>query len=304
MSALMTREKLARSICEGYGAGRHDAYRSWIRIRRKLSSPVSNLQALRVPQYTRALQLLSGLEHNAADVLLWLGCREVREQFPLWPVPHNHPLCGTNRELDRKLNPVRGLLAMCRDGGIDHGVYPGTKIPFIATIDFAITVGSWDRERLVLWSCKPRHLLDKAKNRARMHERIEMERLYAREISATHIIIDGELFPAELKAQLDWLRPLKEEVDCHVQQGLLREYSQALMFVAEDRSLAEAKAYAAARINVLGHELAEAYFRASAWYGLIDIDLSAELEFWKPLRRDVCGFKNRLRHQLLGGDHA
>jgi hypothetical protein len=299
-SGAMTTEKLARAISSGAGAGRHEAYRSWIRIRRRLSSPVSNLQALRVPQYRRALQLLSGLEHSTADALLWLGAKEVREQFPLWPFPHLHPLVGTQREIDRQRSSVPGLLAICREANIRHGVYPGSKIPFVATIDFAVTMGEWDAERLVMCSCKPYEILTKAKNRIRIHERIQMECLYAQAIGATHVLIDGTQFSEVLRRQLDWARPLKEEMDVQIEHARLHKYAEALMRVADDRSLEDAKSHSVVQAGIQGDELTEAYFRASAWLGLIDIDLSHEIEVWKPLRRDRHGFKQQLRQKLLG----
>jgi hypothetical protein len=299
ISRAMTVERLAKAISQGYGSGRYEDYKSWIRIRRKLSSPVSNLHAMRVPMYDRSLQLLSGLEHKASNVLLWLGCREVREQFPLWPDAHDHPLMGCHREIDARRRPVKGLLEICREAGIKHGFYPGTRIPFVATIDFAITLGTWDTERMVFWSCKPRELLDSAPNRKRMHERIEMEILYAKSVGARHVVIDGTQFPDRLSAQLDWLRPLKEEIDFAVNKVLLGIYATSLMQVADGRSLMEAKKCAARAVKIDG-ELAEAYFRAAAWQGLIDIDLGHEIQVWKPLRRDHKNLKSRLRATLLG----
>nr|WP_315428135.1 hypothetical protein [uncultured Albidiferax sp.] len=297
----MTLAKLARQMALGDGAGRHNLYRPWIRIRRKLSSPVSNLQVFAVPQYTRALHLLSGLEKSTANVLAWLGCREIREQFPLWPFPHHHPLIGTNREIDRQRRPVRGLLSICRAADIDHGVYPGSKIPFVATIDFLVTLGEWHSERLVLCSCKPHELLQSAPNRQRMHERIDMERLYAQEVEASHVLIDGRLFPEVLYSQLDWLRPLKEDFDFKVEKSLLQRYSEALMRVADDRPLRDAKTHAANHTSLHEPEVQETYFRAAAWMGLIDIDLSRQIRPWVPLERDRGNVKRRMRQQLLGG---
>lgn len=298
ISRAMTVERLARAISQGYGSGRYEEYKAWIRIRRKLSSPVSNLHAMRVPMYERSLQLLSGLEQKASNVLLWLGCREVREQYPLWPEAHDHPLMGCQREIDARRRPVKGLLEICTEAGIKHGVYPGTRIPFVATIDFAITLGAWDTERMVFWSCKPREVLDSAPNRQRMHERIEMEVLYAKSVGARHVLIDGTQFPDRLVAQLDWLRPLKEEIDVVVDKTVLGAYAASLMSVADDRSLVNAKGYAARMVKIDG-DLAEAYFRAAAWQGLIDIDLAHEIQVWKPLRRDHGKLKSRLRALLL-----
>lgn len=130
MSVVMTAEKLSNLIRLGLGSGRDDYYKSWIRIRRRVSSPISNLYSLANPLHTRPLQLLSGLEFQAANTALWLSCGEIREQHPLWPWEHRHPKSGRNGQLDSRLGKVTGLLEIAKDAGIDHGVYPGTHIPF------------------------------------------------------------------------------------------------------------------------------------------------------------------------------
>lgn len=130
MASVMTQEKLAALLRRGVGCGRDDDYKPWIRVRRRLSSPVSNLYSLPNPLHARALQLLSGLEFQAANVALWFSCAEIREQHPLWPWAHAHPKCGRHAQLDSRLGMVKGLLEIAKDAGIDHGVYPGTHLPF------------------------------------------------------------------------------------------------------------------------------------------------------------------------------
>ena len=300
MSGVMTEDRLARLVKLGCGSGRDDEYQSWIRVRRKLSSPVSNIFSLPTPLHERPLQLLSGLEYKSADVALWLSCVEAREQHPLWPWEHVHPASGRHPQLDARLPKVRGLLDIAREAGIDHGVYPGTCIPFVATIDFTLNVGPWHNSRLVHWSCKPRELLDSAPNRARMAERIEMERLYSKEVGAMHVVVDGTQFPRILTANLDWLRPLRSELRETLHSSQLHDYAAALMVYADSGTLYEAKARAA---KVVGIEsaLAENYFRAAAWLSLIDIDLTQPVVWSLPLRRDVSGTRHRMASALLGG---
>jgi hypothetical protein len=204
MHGLITEQKLSKHIKAGSGQGRDERYSSWIRVRRKLSSPVSNLFSLFVPTHARALQLLSGLEYSAATAAAWLGVSEIREQSPAWPESHQHPGSGRHPDLDRQLEPVKGLLQIAKEAGIDHGVYPGTRIPFVATIDFTLTMGPWHQGRLVHWSCKPRELLDSAPNRQRMAERIAMESLYSKEVGSLHKVFDGtQLFASKDGARQD-----------------------------------------------------------------------------------------------------
>ncbi len=300
MHGLITQTKLSQHIKAGYGLGRDERYRSWIRIRRKLSSPVSNLHSLCVPTHERALQLLSGLEYSAATVACWLGASEIREQNPAWPEPHQHPSTGRHPDLDRKFPPVRGLLEIAKEAGIDHGVYPGTRIPFVATIDFTLTVGPWHDSRLVQWSCKPRELLDSAPNRQRMAERIAMESLYSREVGSLHRVIDGTQFPKLLVPNLNWLQPLRDEATTLLCHDRLQDFGRALMQDHLSRSLQGTTLIAAQRTRVAAHQ-AHAYFRAAAWYGHIDIDLSSHIVMSRPLKRDTAGVKARLQTEFLGG---
>lgn len=300
---ITTTEKLASMVAHGLGSGRCEGYQPWIRIRRKLSSPVSNLQSMVIPMYRhRSLQLLSGLESDAANVAMWLGATEIREQHPAWPHPHPHPAGGMHPEFDRMLGTVPGLLELAKGAGIDHGVYPGTKIPFVATLDFTIGVGPWYEGRIVQWSCKPRSLLDSAPNRARMHERIAMERLYSTAVLARHVVVDGTQFPKQLTENLDWLRPLRGEARQILKSERLRSYGASFMHVADNYSIVAAKRYAAGKNGLDAYSM-EGYFRAAAWLGIIDIDMTRPIVMSEPLVRDLSGFKLRLSQELLGIEH-
>lgn len=293
-SRVMTEKKLAAAMAKGYGRGRGDQYRPWIRIRRKLSSPYSNQHCLHVPTYSRALHLLSGLEFAAGNVAVWLGATEVREQHPAWPYAHAHPAAGLNAEIDRKLGSVPGLLDIARKAGIDHGVYPGTSIPFVATIDFTLGIGKWHENRLVHWSVKPRELLDSAPNRQRMKERIELERLYSVQVGGHHVVIDGTQFTGQLIENLDWLRPLRSELIEMTRSHRLQDFASKFMALANERSIEAAKHDAGSAFGLEG-KVMEDHFRAAAWLGWIDIDLSQPVVMSRPLMRD----RGRTRARLM-----
>lgn len=298
----MTEAKVKRLLAAGYGSGRDENYQAWIRIRRKLSSPVSNLHCMTSPVYTRSLNLLSGLEHAAANVALWLRCNEIREQHPFWPWDHPHPGTGRHPDLDRAFTQAPGLLEIAKSAGIKHGVYPGTNVPFVATIDFTLSTGMWASSSLVHWSCKPWAVLNEAANRERILERIEMERLYSAAVGARHVLVDGRLFSAHLIGQLDWFRPLRSEMLNPAIVGPIREFSEHFMCVAAD-SLYIAKHFAAQKAKVPDH-LVEVIFRTAAWLGHIDLDFSRPIVMSRPLKRDENKLKRSLSMALLGVEHA
>ena len=298
MAAVMTEARLAQLRRDGCGTGRDEGYKAWIRIRRKLSSPVSNLHSMTNPMYRRSLNLLSGLEFSAANVALWLGANEVREQHPFWPEEHPHPCTGRHPDLDRELGPAPGLLDLAKEAGIKHGVYPGTRLPFVATIDFTVATGAWHASRLTHWSCKPRSLLDSAPNRERMLERIELERMYSHAVYAVHVVIDGTHFTRDLITNLDWCRPLRSEMRCPAHRDRLPEFCGLFMSCAQD-SIERAIRFAAEKMMIPKLD-SEALFRTAAWLGLINIDLSVPIILSRPLRRDSTQLKERLRKELLG----
>lgn len=298
MAGVMTEKKLAKAIAAGCGSGRDERYQSWIRVRRNLHSPVSNLHSLCVPLYDRPLQLLSGLEFAAANVALWLGADEVREQHPVWPLAHDHPAKGRHPDLDRRLGRVPGLLEIAKQAGIDHGVYPGTKIPFVATIDLTLSTPPWHRPPLIHWSCKPKELLQSAPNRFRMHERIQLERLYSTIVGGMHVLIDGTQFTKTLIENLDWLRPLRSELQSFC-KARLQDFGGYLMETSETDSLSQAVNHAG-RLVGLESDHANCHFRAVAWLGIIDIDLSCPIVMSHLLKKDSRGLKQRLQRELLG----
>jgi hypothetical protein len=298
MSRAMSQKKLDSSIANGCGSGRMETYQSWIRIRRRASSPVSNQYSWPNPLHTRALQLLSGLEHTTANVAVWLGVTEVREQHPAWPYPHRHPASGINPDLDRQLGTVPGLLEIAKDAGINHGVYPGTKIPFVATIDFTLGTGHWSTNRLIHWSCKPRGLLESAPNRERMKERILMEQLYSHSVGGKHVVIDGSHFNGVLAANLDALCPLRSEYLTLKDSSRFLDYGSAFMDVAHEATVSDAKEHAA-RLTRLDEKDRETYFRAAAWCGRIDIDMEKPIVMSRLLQIDTRMVKSKLRNELL-----
>lgn len=302
MSRGMTEKKLAAAIRAGLGQGRDEAYRSWIRVRRNTHSKVSRLQTLHVPTYEHEMHLLSGLEKYAAHVGLWLNAAEVREQFPFWPREHEHPATGLHPDLDKQYPRVRGLLEIAKEAGIEHGVYPGTNIPFVATMDFVWSIGPWEQRRLVCWGCKPAELLKDAASNTRILERIALERLWSEEVGAVHVTVDGEQWPERLGYNLNWLQPLRSEVVTLLQRRRIEDFGGHFMAVADGMSLEEAEAHAAARLQMTKGQKND-YFRAAAWYGYIDIDLTQPIVKSRPLRRDQSSFKAQLRNMLFGGLH-
>lgn len=298
---VMTDRRL-RQLCDaGVGSGVHESYQSWIRVRRHLRAPVSNITAFPSLLYERHHHFLSDIEVKAYRVALWLGVSEAREQKPYWPLPHAHPITGWDLLRDLSTDEVPGTLEIARDLGIDHGVYPGTKIAFVATTDLMLRIGYPPNDRLVLWPCKPSDFLnDRGPDKARMHERLLLESTYARSIGA-HIATFTETSVSEtLLNNLSLYQPTRLQLlDAHAS-------AQFADFVGFFEELAEVGAplrdccaFSAQKV-LASKERSFELFGLGAWSGAIDIDLNSHVLMTRPIRRPRPGELAQLRKILLG----
>lgn len=290
-----TQQKVNELVRDGRGQGKGEAYQPWLWIRRRFCSPVSNLHIMHVPYMDRPLHLMSCLERSAAEVAAWLGITVTCEQKPAWPHEHWRPLTP-----DRDRARVPGLVEIAREAGIDHGFYigPKPKVYYVATLDFLHRIDTPDgNTKLLAWSCKPRALLDGGKGRARILERIELDRRYSAAIRATHKTFDGTEVTKTIVGQLDWLRPSRAEYAL-IGSARLVDFSGEFLHRSTSLSLGRAIDSAGSQMG-MQHEEADSYFRTAAWLGLIDIDLTQTIYTSKPIRRDGGALRRRLTKQLL-----
>lgn len=205
----ITWKKIEDWIKEGRGQGFGKSYRPWLKITRTTTSPMSIQKLQYDPLLNRQKNLLSKGEWSLALLYTWAGA-EVREQYPMWPWRHRHPLDGMDTTSNWDWPHSRGLLDLCRAHGIDHGVWIGTKIPYIWTIDLALTVLKQDGTRpdCVFISVKPLNASYVAEldPLSRVAEKFEIERLYSKEMNIRHFIGDQTLFPGPLIPNLECLK--------------------------------------------------------------------------------------------------
>lgn len=300
-SRVMTLKALSALKKSGAGSGRGEKYTPWIRVRRRFTSPVSNLHVFPTPLYgSRSLHLLSGLEHHAALLALWLGATEIREQFPMWPHEHPHPAVGLNFRLDRRLGSVRGLLDVARDAGIDHGTYPATQIPFVATSDLLLRLGQVPNDRLVFWACKPYELLHTGKRAKRVKERLMLENLYAESVGAQSFVIHDTHFEGNaLAPNLGWVMPTHSELLAEGQSPQLFDYALRLDDLSKACPLRIA-IQASGKAVGADETRSQMLFRLSAWLGLIDIDLREPVLMTRLMKRGGRNVRHEFSIQHLG----
>lgn len=210
MVAPKTTERLLRGyVSEGRGFGHGEDYRAWIQLRRWNASPVSVQTFGRLPPFQRSPSFLSRSEWLLALVFSWVGCH-VREQLPLWPWAHMHPLYGRVPAQDGSLPRSSGTRELCRRAGIEHGTFLGTNFPYIWTIDLCATL-AWlpaEQQTCALVSVKPLNgelYTGDIDPIARGPEKLEVERRYALELALPYFVADRSIYPGALLGNMEWL---------------------------------------------------------------------------------------------------
>lgn len=196
--------KIAARIQAGEGSGHLARYSPWLQIKRRNTSPDSNQLVAWLPLLRRSTHFFARAEYYTALLLLWLGAEDVREQYPLWPMPHPHPLDGAVGA-PCNLSWSKGLLAIAAAAGIDHGYDVGTRIPYIATIDLLATVRMAGQPELIFVSSKP-NPDNPAASDWRMYERLELERRYAEDLGCRYYVASSSLVSPAIASNLEtWM---------------------------------------------------------------------------------------------------
>lgn len=294
-AARLELRKVIQQLRTGRGQGRGDAYRSWIRIRRRFSSKDAHQVLSHLPLRKESFHFLSKVEENTSLVLGWLGAAEVREGLPAWPTEHPSPAAGWQRDLDVQVGSVPGLMEIARQAGIDHGTYPGTRLPYIATVDVVSILTPSTPGCLLFIGCKPTSELLAS---ARARERLELERRYALACGGVHRIVHEHTFHQMLVENLRWIAPRFTDLQRLQKSAVLGDFAGAFLDTCADLPVTEACEAAAATVGV--PQDAEAMFRASLWLRLIDADLTVRIARTRPLLRDGGRHAEQQRSWLLG----
>jgi hypothetical protein len=283
---------IQRAIRAGAGQGLGEHYTPWIRITRRFSSPVSKMIVASVSIHRRSHHFLSKLENDTALQMAYLGASELRECLPMWPTPHAHPL--PNHDGD-----VPGLLELAEQAGIDHGIYVGTTVPYVGSLDLLTCIRVGRRHQYLGVSCKPTEIYERS-DRAR--ERVALDAQYCQAIGARHHREGGDGFNARLVTQLHDYRPLHSELGAYGGTARLADFSSHFNELALNIPVAAAIDVAGAKVSAT-HAEASALWRVGIWTHLVDIDLRRRVSMLKPVKPGVADVLRSLAVSFLGGSH-
>lgn len=279
----MTWKKLAALIKAGYGQGHFQRYKPWQRVTKRDYSPISNIGHLPNAAFARAHHYRARAERGTLQVLRWLGAADVREAFPVWPWPHRHPgfgLCGFENS-----PMLPGLLSIANAAGIPHGFYPGSSIPYVATLDILATyLSQAGIYRLVAFENKPEEIATAPDPLLRPKERLELTRRYCGVAKIQRRLIHAEQLPPELIVNLDLLEP---QLSNHQQAMLLasklyRDMLEVLRAKSYCESPIELTADLHSRFGYSQQSL-QAAMHLAIWRQDIDHDVTLPFTPWLPL---------------------
>ena len=289
---------LSEWIDIGFGRGHFEQYQAFLRITRRAFPRRSNQVVGVMPGFKRRFDFWSRAERLIALLCIWLGVRDLREQYPLWPWAHDHPLADWPLYALR-YDPAPALLEIARDAGIDHGNYFGSPVPYVATTDLLVTVGTDTCPELVAIACKPRELLWGRRAKHRVVERLELERRYFKALGVRHVVADSAAIDSVLSANLQALAPdktLLTRLDQFQERGAAEE---SLRRRLQEEALRDA-VWATARDLRCDLTLIWGVFQMLVWRQEIDLDLSRPMVRSLPM---VVGGRRRraaLRKAWLG----
>ena len=271
-------------IEEGRGQGHGVDYLAWLPISRRGQPSHGNLIKLIIPILGRQANFLSSNEATLAIWLLWLGASDLREQFPLWPHRHVHPIYGHPLADNKCLPWSRGLLAIARDLGIKHGTFIGTTIPYIATSDFMVTVLLRRLPKLIAVAAKPASAVSgEIKLPRRAIERLALESGYAQELEIPWRIMSDALVGLALRENL-LLALGSSRLPPSVPLNLIDDFCAS---VGDLLRLGEAVHAATDKVRdhlKLSVDVASGLFHHGLWRRKIPIDLREPLVLSRPAK--------------------
>ncbi|MBA1279154.1 transposase [Pseudomonas stutzeri] len=181
----------------------------------------------------------------------------MREQYPLLPQ-------SAAQSIANSLN-------------IAYPVYPGTKVPFVMTTDFLVTLRQPDgSERLVARTIKYTESFASGRRLERTLQKLKIEREFWKNRNIDWNVVTEENIPATLSSNLDWFRKgatLKRELQ---QRALIVSFLDEVKSMREFQWPLDRMLKSIAKSLFIPYSDAKNIFMHLVWNKNIILDLVAE----------------------------
>lgn len=293
-------DKLRARILSGRGQGHGNHYLPWLWVHRKNPSKKGNQVVMPLPGYTRGSHFFARVEWHIGLLCCYLRAYDIREQYPIWPFLHAHPLAEYDPMQTLGLPKMRGLLDIASEAGIRHGTEIGSScVPYVATVDLSVTLNTQGVKKLAAISIKPYDAITNAEPTDRMIERLELERRYFAELGAHHVILDSSVLGRHAGGNLEYFSSgckLPSEID---QNSLVMDFREYFTERAVITSINEAISFTSSRLRISPIN-ASKLWRYVVWNRFVPIDISSQLRMDLPLRTIDPEAYRRLTAHLFG----
>jgi hypothetical protein len=295
----MTWTKLVRLIRCGYGQGHLEKYLPWRRVTKRDISQHANMSHLPAPEYGHKHHPRSRAQRHLLNRLAWCGAFDVRDHYPVWPWPHEHPLEGLlGTSIDRL---TRGTFEIGSECGILPSLYPGTNLPRVITFHSLATLVDikW-RVRLAAYQIDSSEAEEVSEIR-RSRELNVLRSRYCSEAGIDFRLVGERELNNTLSTNLDALRPkATREATARMRQSALYDYFlKACQDEAYHTSPHHVIEALSRKLNVQQVVFQNAY-DVARWFQDLDHDLSLPLEPWNPLVLGGVGLRDAVRQRLFG----
>lgn len=296
--AVVTWKVLDDRVDAGRGQGHGDAYLPWLWIHRKNVSGRGNQVVDPMPGYRRASHFLAQVEWHVGLLCIYLGALDVREQFPLWPQPHPHPLADYAPSQHSR-SGCRGLIAISQELGVDHGREVGSDAPYVATIDIAATVKRATGYGIAGIALKPHELILSSEPTDRINERLAMERVCMTDYRATHKVVDRSLLGHSTGGNLELLSSGARLPERLQDKPMLSEFKERFIDAASLTSISRGidRAGAALGLNPIDANLV---WRHLTWHRSVELDITLPLQMGMPLSLGGRSTADAMTRELFG----
>jgi hypothetical protein len=231
---------------------------------------------------------------------MYLDADDLREQFPIWPWPHAHPLVGAESAKEGTLQASRGLLEIAKRLGIKHGTYVRYDTPYVATIDLMVTVrDASDSPFLVAIPIKPYTAVTEKGLSPRDYERLQLQFEYCKEIGVRCVLAHDRLLNAQLTRALILLYRAPILLEPRPLINRVPDFIDAFERVDGTLPLRNVIALAGDALAI-GRSDGSLLFQYCAWKGHIDIDLSEPIVMTWPMQRGGTLLRTSLKRELFG----
>ncbi|WP_440960851.1 TnsA endonuclease N-terminal domain-containing protein [Paenibacillus nitricinens] len=201
---------IEKRLKEGRGRGHFAEYKPWLTIHDVPSlGVVTRIMGWKSNRLHHYFSEHFELAHHYQMEWSSLVC-DIREQYPLLPLEKTLFIAD-------KLN-------------IKHPIDPKTKHPIVMTTDMLLTVRDNDDVRFVAHSIKPRSKLNK-----RVLEKLEIERVFFKDIGIDWMLITEEQINYELVKNVEWLHSAKQLDDSHITNEMV-DRIEPVLFKEIERS--------------------------------------------------------------------